>query len=89
MFSSPAPYSQSTSFAATAMPSHVDHESQLLEIGGSPKARAAMQSSPDLKIVSYNIRWRSGHDLHELAQLLKDDPEIGGAAIIGLQEVDK
>jgi len=89
MFSSPAPYSQSTSFAATAMSSHVDRESHLLEIGGSPKARTGMQSSPDLKIVSYNIRWRSGDELHELAQLLKDDPEIGGAAIVGLQEVDR
>jgi len=48
-----------------------------------------MQSSPDFKIVSYNIRWRSGDDLHELAQLLKADPEIGGAAIVGLQEVDR
>ena len=85
----PVPYSHSNTFTETCPSSQVDRESQLLEIGGSPKARAAMQPSADLKIVSYNIRWRSGDDLHELAQLLKDDPEIGGAAIVGLQEVDR
>jgi endonuclease/exonuclease/phosphatase family metal-dependent hydrolase len=85
----PAPYSHSNTFTEASPTSHVDRESQLLEIGGSPKGKAAVQSSPNLKIVSYNIRWRSGDELHELAQLLKDDREIGGAAIVGLQEVDR
>ncbi|HEX5708833.1 MAG TPA: endonuclease/exonuclease/phosphatase family protein, partial [Pyrinomonadaceae bacterium] len=38
---------------------------------------------------SYNIRYRSGRDLERLIALLKADDEIGGASIIGLQEVDR
>jgi len=43
----------------------------------------------EFKVVSYNIRWRGGDDLRELIKQFKQDPEIGGAAIIGLQEVDR
>ena len=85
----PPSYSHSANFAETAVSSDVDRASQLLEIGRAPKARAATQSSPTIKVVSYNIRWRSGDDLRKLAQLLKEDHEIGGAAILGLQEVDR
>ncbi|MDQ3820805.1 MAG: hypothetical protein M3362_24395 [Acidobacteriota bacterium] len=47
------------------------------------------QSSPaSIKIISYNIRWR-GDDLRKLIELFKTDKEIGGAAILGLQEVDR
>ena len=35
------------------------------------------------------MRWRGGDDLNELIQLLKKDNEIGGATLIGLQEVDR
>ncbi|MDQ3806128.1 MAG: hypothetical protein M3416_20145, partial [Acidobacteriota bacterium] len=42
-----------------------------------------------MKIVSYNIRWRGGEELQEVIELLRADPEVGGAAIIGLQEVDR
>lgn len=42
-----------------------------------------------LKVVSYNIRWRSGDELQEIITLFKSDKEIGGAGIIGLQEVDR
>ena len=42
-----------------------------------------------MKIVSYNIRYRAGEDLRELIELLRSDAEIGGASIIGLQEVDR
>ena len=66
-----------------------DRESPLLETGRGPKPQPARQSPANLKVVSYNIRWRSGDDLRKLAALLKDDPEIGGAAILGLQEVDR
>ena len=43
----------------------------------------------EIKIVSYNIRWRGGDDLRRLIGLLRDDAEIGQADIIGLQEVDR
>ena len=82
-------YSRSDDLAKTSVSYSLDRESRLLEIGRAPKARAALQSASTLKVVSYNIRWRGGDDLHTLAQLLKDDPEVGGAAILGLQEVDR
>ena len=43
----------------------------------------------EIKIVSYNMRWRGGDDLKKLIELFKTDKEIGGASIIGLQEVDR
>lgn len=64
-------------------------QSQLLESGQASKLLPASSSPANLKVVSYNIRWRSGVELQQLAQLLKNDPEIGGAAVIALQEVDR
>lgn len=62
----------------------------LLEVGGESKSVAADANGPEsLKVVSYNIRWRGGDDLQRLIKLLREDPEIGGAQIIGLQEVDR
>lgn len=67
-----------------------DQQDGLLETGAAPKRGAHAPHSPDtIKIVSYNIRWRGGDDLRRLIELLKSDPEIGGAAVIGLQEVDR
>jgi hypothetical protein len=64
-------------------------ESPLLEIGHASKMRTATDSPSEVKVVSYNIRWRGGEELRNLVQLLKEDSEIGGAAILGLQEVDR
>jgi len=64
-------------------------ESHLLELGHASKLRTPTDSPAEVKIVSYNIRWRGGEDLRRLAQFLKHDAEIGGAAILGLQEVDR
>jgi endonuclease/exonuclease/phosphatase family metal-dependent hydrolase len=89
VFSFPSSYSHSANFAEQAIDFHADCESPLLEVGPAPKGKAATQPSSNIKIISYNIRWRSGDDLHQLAQLLKEDREIGGAAILGLQEVDR
>ena len=63
----------------------------LLESGkaATVKAHATGEAPKEIKIVSYNIRWRSGEDLKELTKLLREDPEIGSAAILGLQEVDR
>jgi endonuclease/exonuclease/phosphatase family metal-dependent hydrolase len=66
-----------------------DSESHLLEIGHASRMRTVMDSPSEVKVVSYNIRWRGGEELRQLAQLLKEDTEIGGAAILGLQEVDR
>src|SRR6185295_18277297 len=61
----------------------------LLESGQVTRLRKPASTPTELKILSYNIRWRSGDDLKNMIKLLKDDPEIGGAAILALQEVDR
>ena len=63
--------------------------SDLLEVGVGPNLSHAEKPPPEFKVVSYNIRWRGGDELRELIDHLKHDQEIGGAAIIGLQEVDR
>ena len=69
---------------------HRRHDDQaLLELGRPAPAISPSKDVSALKIVSYNIRWRSGDQLQQIIQLLKTDPEVGGAAIIGLQEVDR
>lgn len=64
-------------------------EPGLLETGSAAKPRTPATAPLTIKIVSYNIRWRGGRDLRELIELLRGDALIGGAAIIGLQEVDR
>ena len=65
------------------------YEQDLLEIGQASKPHSPTKSPTSIKIISYNIRYRSGQQLRQLIDLLKHDQEIGGAAIIGLQEVDR
>ena len=64
-------------------------EGALLEVGGDAKSGEVPSAPAELKVVSYNIRYRVGEDLKRLARLLREDPEIGGAHVIGLQEVDR
>jgi endonuclease/exonuclease/phosphatase family metal-dependent hydrolase len=64
-------------------------DSNLLEVGQASKILTATGSPAEIKVVSYNIRWRGGKELRRLAQLFKADAEIGGATILGLQEVDR
>src|SRR6185369_1581835 len=61
----------------------------LLESGHGTRLRKPASTPTELKLISYNIRWRSGDDLKNMIKLFKDDPEIGGAAILALQEVDR
>src|SRR5512145_2712288 len=61
----------------------------LLESGKSTKLRKQTSSSGEIKVVSYNIRWRSGEELKAIIKLLHEDPEICGATILGVQEVDR
>jgi endonuclease/exonuclease/phosphatase family metal-dependent hydrolase len=63
-------------------------EPVLLEVGGEVKG-SPPEAPAELKVVSYNIRYRAGEDLKRLVKLLKEDPQIGGAQVIGLQEVDR
>jgi len=73
------------SFAQKQTPTGPD----LLEIGNPSKSLPSKTTPVEIKIVSYNIRWRSGDELREISKALKGDTAIGGAAIIGLQEVDR
>jgi endonuclease/exonuclease/phosphatase family metal-dependent hydrolase len=66
----------------------LNDDAALLETG-SPSKLTVPPTSDELKIVSYNIRWRSGEELHEIIERLRSDAEVGGAQIIGLQEVDR
>jgi endonuclease/exonuclease/phosphatase family metal-dependent hydrolase len=79
----------------------VDAPERLLETGVAPDAAAgeggarfrhavnSVGQEGEIRIVSYNMRWRGGDDLRRLIRTLRDDTEIGGAHIIGLQEVDR
>ena len=64
-------------------------DSLLLESGKAATLRKHTSENAEIKIVSYNIRWRGGDELKQIAKLLHEDPEIGAAAILGLQEVDR
>jgi endonuclease/exonuclease/phosphatase family metal-dependent hydrolase len=70
-------------------PARNDTEPSLLEVGGQAKAATSKETPEQIKVVSYNIRWRGGDELQQLIKLLREDPEIGGAQVIGLQEVDR
>jgi len=75
--------------SATLAESNRPNVDVLLESGKGETLRKQISPSAEVKIVSYNIRWRSGDDLKQLIKLLQSDPEIGGATILGLQEVDR
>jgi len=64
-------------------------DGELLESGQGTTLRKQTPAPQQLKIVSYNIRWRSGDELKKMIELMQNDPEIGGASILGLQEVDR
>lgn len=73
----------------------VGEDGRLLEVGRAAKlnapaaAVAAAGVQRELKIVSYNMRWRGGEELRAIIRSLREDAEIGGAGLIGLQEVDR
>ena len=64
-------------------------DDQLLEAGRAATLRKHASPANEIKIVSYNIRWRGGDELKQLAKLLHEDKEVGGASILCLQEVDR
>jgi endonuclease/exonuclease/phosphatase family metal-dependent hydrolase len=67
----------------------VNRDSGLLETGRAPALANVPKAPTEIKVVSYNIRWRGGDELNKLINLLKADSEIARASIIGLQEVDR
>jgi endonuclease/exonuclease/phosphatase family metal-dependent hydrolase len=66
----------------------VKENSTLFESGEASKLRTP-PTSGEFRVVSYNIRWRSGDDLKKLIQLFREDAEIGNATVLALQEVDR
>lgn len=73
----------------SAAPTNSISEDRLLESGHAATLRKHAAGASEIKIVSYNIRWRGGDELKYLAKLLHDDPEVGSASILCLQEVDR
>ena len=67
---------------------HVKENSTLFESGEPNKLRTPATAG-EFRVVSYNIRWRSGDDLKKLIQLFREDAEIGNATVLALQEVDR
>ena len=67
------------------------NDTPLLESGKGATVREQTATAPpsEIKVISYNIRWRSGDDLKTIIKLLQEDPEIGRASILALQEVDR
>ena len=65
------------------------NDTSLLESGQATTLRKQTATPTEIKVISYNIRWRGGDDLQTLIKLLQEDPEIGGASILALQEVDR
>jgi len=84
----PSPYNafQNKSHPSTARDAN---DSMLLEFGEGKNVRTIDRTPSEFRVVSYNIRWRSGDDLKKLIKLFREDPEIGNATILGLQEVDR
>jgi endonuclease/exonuclease/phosphatase family metal-dependent hydrolase len=76
-----------------ALPSTAANDSHvadaLLESGKATTLRKYDPGAGEIKVVSYNIRWRAGDELKRIAKSLHEDPEVGSAAILGLQEVDR
>ena len=70
------------------LPAHHNNDS-LLESGKAATVKTKTSPPAEFKIVSFNIRWRSGDELRKLTKLLQEDPEIGSATILALQEVDR
>ena len=70
-----------------SVPAFAQQTSNLLESGRARKLSNPPAIPTTIKIVSYNIRWRSGKDLQAISDWLKTSDNL--PPIIGLQEVDR
>jgi endonuclease/exonuclease/phosphatase family metal-dependent hydrolase len=68
-----------------AEPSIPPDNAQLLEQGKAAKLTQTQDQLKEITVVSYNIRWRTGAELDQIAGWLK----AKNASIIALQEVDR
>src|SRR5436189_4706441 len=75
------------SIVTLAQAPSVNSTHQLLEYGHAAKVSASATVPTEIKIVSYNIRWRSGKELEQIIEWLKN--KDAPATLIGLQEVDR
>ncbi|HMF56063.1 MAG TPA: endonuclease/exonuclease/phosphatase family protein [Pyrinomonadaceae bacterium] len=67
-----------------------DDEHGPMEIGApTTTARQQPVAHGEIKLISYNIRWRGGDDLERLIETLRNDREIGHANVLALQEADR
>ena len=57
----------------------------LIETGGPRKSTSATSAPTELTVVTYNIRWRAGDQLEQIAGWLKERKP----AIVALQEIDR
>lgn len=76
-----------SSLIVAAQERSANKNDQLLESGRPAKLSRPAAAPNEIKIVSYNIRWRSGKELRQIIDWLKDKHE--SPAIIALQEVDR
>ena len=72
----------------TTKQSHPSDNSVLIELGQAARLRDYSPTA-EMRVVSYNIRWRSGEDLKKIIQLFREDKEIGNPTVVALQEVDR
>ncbi len=78
--------------SAAAATASTRDDARLLEVGRAEKlseVASPVALPSEIKLVSYNMRWRGGEDLRALIEALRGDAVIGGASVIGLQEADR
>jgi endonuclease/exonuclease/phosphatase family metal-dependent hydrolase len=73
--------------ATFAQKPSANRNDRLLESGSAAKVPAAAAVPAEIKIVSYNIRWRGAEELEQIIDWLKSSE--APPKIIGLQEVDR
>jgi hypothetical protein len=65
--------------------SQANNDRELLETGGPAKISKPVEDPTEISIVTYNIRWRTGGELKQVADWLHDKHPT----IVALQEVDR
>jgi len=64
-------------------------DANLLELGQPSSKGRATSPNTEVRLISYNIRWRSGDKLKEIIENFLKDDELGNPTILALQEVDR
>jgi endonuclease/exonuclease/phosphatase family metal-dependent hydrolase len=61
----------------------------LLETGAAAKHAPPPARGAPIRVVSYNVRYPGAEGVARIADALRADREIGGAAVVALQEIDR